>query len=83
MLYKYQLTRNRYKPDVKLRFVTEELGFESDADAAQFICDYNGRDLLQQQDGGDDINFFTAKAGSIFETAKSAAFRKVDIKGQI
>lgn len=71
-----------YKPDVKLRFVTEELGFESDSDAAQFICDYNGQDLLQEKEG--ELRFLTGpKAAQIFESAKSQAFQKVDIKGQI
>jgi hypothetical protein len=70
-----------YKPDVKLRFVTEELGFESDADAAQFICDQQGQDLLE--DRTDYIAFLTGKAGPLFEAARSNAFQKVDIKGQI
>ncbi|KAI9732284.1 MAG: hypothetical protein M1818_007604 [Claussenomyces sp. TS43310] len=70
-----------YKPAVTLRFITEELGFESDADAAQFICDHNGTELLEEK--GDGIQLLTGKAGQIFETAKAAAFRKVDIKGQI
>lgn len=72
---------HRYKPDVKLRFITEELGFESDADAAQFIYDYNGQALLEERDDG--IRVLTGKAGNTFENAKEAAFRKVDIKGQI
>lgn len=76
------LTRTyRYKPDVKLRFITEELGFESDADAAQFIVDYNGQHLLE--DRGDSIFFLSGKAGPLFEGPKSAAFQRVDIKGQI
>lgn len=70
-----------YKPDVRLRFITEELGFESDGDAAQFICDYNGQDLLQEKET--ELRFLTGKAGQIFETAKNQAFRTVDIKGQI
>ncbi|KAG4434539.1 hypothetical protein IFR05_009980 [Cadophora sp. M221] len=70
-----------YKPDIKLRFITEELGFESDGDAAQFICDYNGQHLLEEKN--DELRFLTGKAGALFETARSAAFAKVDIKGQI
>ncbi|KAI1017424.1 hypothetical protein LB505_004919 [Fusarium chuoi] len=70
-----------YKPDVKLRFITEELGFESDADAAQFIIDHQGRHLLE--DRTDYIAFMTGKAGPLFEGARSTAFQKVDIKGQI
>jgi hypothetical protein len=71
----------RYKPDVPLRFVTEELGFESDGDAAQFIVDYNGQHLLEENE--DQLRFLTGKAGQIFEASKAEAFRKVDIKGQI
>jgi len=70
-----------YKPEVKLRFITEELAFESDSDAYQFIADYNGQHLLEEREDG--LRFLTGKAGSIFEAAKSEAFRKVDIKGQI
>ncbi|KAH7319864.1 SAC3/GANP/Nin1/mts3/eIF-3 p25 family-domain-containing protein [Stachybotrys elegans] len=70
-----------YKPDVKLRFITEELGFESDADAAQFIIDYQGQHLLE--DRTEYIAFLTGKAGSLFEGARASAFQKVDIKGQI
>ncbi|KAG5978544.1 hypothetical protein E4U55_006076 [Claviceps digitariae] len=70
-----------YKPDLKLRFITEELGFESDADAAQFIIDHNGQHLLE--DRSDNIVFLSGKAGQLFEGIRSEAFRKVDIKGQI
>ncbi|CZR67762.1 related to leucine permease transcriptional regulator [Phialocephala subalpina] len=70
-----------YKPDVTLRFITEELGFESDGDAAQFICDYNGQTLLEEK--GDSLRFLSGKGTQIFEAARNEAFRKVDIKGQI
>ncbi|CAM1511692.1 Fc.00g092050.m01.CDS01 [Cosmosporella sp. VM-42] len=70
-----------YKPDVKLRFITEELGFESDADAAQFIIDYEGQHLLE--DRTEYIAFLTGKAGPLFDRAKATAFQKIDIKGQI
>ncbi|KAI9051731.1 hypothetical protein LZ554_004771 [Drepanopeziza brunnea f. sp. 'monogermtubi'] len=70
-----------YKPDLKLRFITEELGFESDSDAASFICEYNGQHLLEEKN--EELRFLAGKAGNIFEVAKSEAFRKVDIKGQI
>lgn len=70
-----------YKPDVKLRFITEELGFESDHDAAQFIVDFKGEGLLEER--GDSISLLTGKAGQLFEGARSEAFRTVDIKGQI
>ncbi|KAI9874233.1 MAG: hypothetical protein M1823_007734, partial [Watsoniomyces obsoletus] len=73
-----------YKPDVRLRLVTEELGFESDEESAQFIIDHAGEDsasLLQEKDG--DVRILTGKAGAVFENARAAAFKHVDIKGQI
>ncbi|KAL0472479.1 SAC3/GANP/Nin1/mts3/eIF-3 p25 family domain-containing protein [Neurospora intermedia] len=70
-----------YKPDVPLRFVTEELYFESDADAAQFILDYQGQDLLEDREG--TVMFLTGKAKELFEGPRKAAFSRVDIKGQI
>ncbi|KAL2018228.1 hypothetical protein VTK56DRAFT_1135 [Thermocarpiscus australiensis] len=70
-----------YKQDVPLRFVTEELYFESDVEAAQFILDHGGQDLLEERNG--TIMFLTAKAGLRFEGPRAAAFSRVDIKGQI
>ncbi|KAI2618777.1 SAC3/GANP/Nin1/mts3/eIF-3 p25 family-domain-containing protein [Hypoxylon sp. NC1633] len=70
-----------FKPEVKLRFITEELSFDSDPEAVQFIMDNNGRDLLQEREGY--VVFLSGKAGTLFETARSEAFRRVDLKGQI
>ncbi|OTB06292.1 hypothetical protein M426DRAFT_9779 [Hypoxylon sp. CI-4A] len=70
-----------FKPELKLRFITEELAFESDAEAAQFIIDCDGQDLLQERP--DHIAFLSGKAGTLFETARTEAFRRVDLKGQI
>ncbi|KAL2004055.1 hypothetical protein VTN02DRAFT_560 [Thermoascus thermophilus] len=70
-----------YKPDVKIRFITEELGFESDEQSARFILDHAPEELLQEKDGG--VRLLTGKAGQIFELAKAEAHKIVDIKGQI
>ncbi|KAI1106640.1 SAC3/GANP/Nin1/mts3/eIF-3 p25 family-domain-containing protein [Jackrogersella minutella] len=70
-----------FKPELKLRFITEELAFESDSEAAQFIIDYNGQDLLQER--SDHIVFLTGKAGTLYESFRAEAFRRVDLKGQI
>lgn len=64
-----------------LSFLTEELAFESAQDCAQFICEYGGEHLLETKTDGPILA--AAKAGQVFEQAKSAAFRRVDIKGQI
>jgi len=70
-----------YKPDVSIRFIAEELGFESDHQAGQFIVDYNGQNLLEEK--GDDLRFLSGKGAQLFEAARNDAFRRVDIKGQI
>lgn len=71
-----------YKPDVRVRFITEELAFESDVETCDFICSYEGgKDLLVERDG--DSIFLASKGGQLFEQAKAGAFRKIDIKGQI
>ncbi|KAI9844821.1 MAG: Leukocyte receptor cluster (LRC) member 8 [Sclerophora amabilis] len=70
-----------YRPDVKIRFVTEELGFETDGESVQFLVDHNGQSLLEEREEG--IRLLTTKAGQLFDLAKDAAFRRVDIKGQI
>ena len=75
------LTFLRYKPDIKLRFVTEELAFETDEEAAHFICDCGGGDCLENKDG--EVIIVTGKSVNLFEEARKEAFRRVDIKGQI
>ncbi|KAI9817939.1 MAG: Leukocyte receptor cluster (LRC) member 8 [Thelocarpon impressellum] len=70
-----------YKPDIKLRFVTEELGFESDGECVRFLCDSGAEGLLDEREDG--VRLLSGKAGAIFDAARAAAFRRVDIKGQI
>lgn len=72
---------HRYKPSVKIRFLTEELGFESDQDCVQFLLDYQAQPYIEQDN--DTLKLTTAKSSSLFEAAKATAFRRVDIKGQI
>ncbi|KAJ5788460.1 hypothetical protein N7457_003450 [Penicillium paradoxum] len=70
-----------YKPDVNIRFITEELGFESDEQTARFIIDHSSAELLEDKSGA--VRLLTAKAGLLFDKAKADANRVVDIKGQI
>ncbi|KAL8972281.1 MAG: hypothetical protein Q9183_000638 [Haloplaca sp. 2 TL-2023] len=60
-----------YKPDVKLRFVTEELAFESDDECARFICNNGAEHFLEQRD--DSVRLLTGKAMTYFEAALKAA----------
>ncbi|KAL4902817.1 hypothetical protein BDW74DRAFT_157655 [Aspergillus multicolor] len=71
-----------YKPDVRIRFITEELGFESDEQSARFILDHCSEDMLLEKDGA--VRLLTGiKAAQLFEAAKADAHRVIDIKGQI
>ena len=74
------LTWSRYKPDISLGLVTDELGFESNGDAAQFICEHGNENLLL--DTG-EVRFLTGKVGNLFDEARKRAFGTVDLKGQI
>jgi SAC3 family protein LENG8/THP3 len=75
------LTNSSYKPDVNIRFITEELGFESDEQSARFLLDHGSNELLEEKAG--TVRLLTSKAGRIFEDAKVEAHKVVDIKGQI
>jgi hypothetical protein len=73
---------SRYKPDVNIRFITEELGFESDEQSARFILDHSAEDMLLEKDGA--VRLLTGvRTAQYFETAKANAHRVIDIKGQI
>lgn len=66
---------------MKLRFLTEELGFESDDESARFVLDHGGQLFLEER--ADGVRLLTGKALGFFEEAKDLAFKRVDIKGQI
>lgn len=72
---------------VDLRFLTEELGFESDSECAQFLTNHGaGEFLVEKRDEHGihcGVKFNCPPAKHIFAAAKETAFRKVDIKGQI
>ena len=74
-------TFSSYKPDVKLRFLTEELGFESDDEAARFVCNHEGQHFLEERDDG--VRLLSGKALNFFDAARTSASHKVDLKGQI
>lgn len=66
---------------MKLRFLAEELGFESDDESARFVLDHGGQVFLEER--ADGVRLLTGKALGFFEEAKDLAFKRVDIKGQI
>ncbi|KAK6531656.1 hypothetical protein TWF694_002833 [Orbilia ellipsospora] len=82
-----------YRPDVPFRHITEELGFENDAECEAFLVKHNAGQFIKtkqttkgegdEQQMVDKVTLETQKAMTTFEAAKAAAFKKVDIKGQI
>ncbi|EMC93533.1 hypothetical protein BAUCODRAFT_76271 [Baudoinia panamericana UAMH 10762] len=85
-----------YKQDVNLQFIVDELAFnaedpdtDTEPDPAvgrtqciAFLSQNGGEPFIERRNDG-EIRFHTAKAIATFEGAKGAAFRSVDIKGQI
>ncbi|KAF3161421.1 hypothetical protein TWF106_006176 [Orbilia oligospora] len=77
-----------YRPDIPFRHITEELGFENDAECEAFLVKHNAGNFIKtkesaKDDGINKIVLETAKALPTVEAAKAVAFKKVDIKGQI
>ncbi|CAO1603375.1 hypothetical protein XANCAGTX0491_006963 [Xanthoria calcicola] len=70
-----------YKPDVRLRFVTEELGFDSDEDCARFICEHGAPHLLDERDDG--VHLLTGKGPGFFDSALKAASARPGVKAPV
>jgi hypothetical protein len=64
--------------NVTLRFLTDELGFESDESCREFLESHGAQSIIDNT-GRVKIR----EAATLFEGLRAAAFRKVDIKGQI
>ncbi|KAK3624401.1 hypothetical protein LTR56_021025 [Elasticomyces elasticus] len=80
-----------YKPDVSLSFIAQELAFFGDGDSPEpdasqqcieFLCEHGGEPFIDRS-VVDNVRFQTGKAIQAFQDQRAAAFRSVDIKGQI
>jgi hypothetical protein len=72
--------------NVTLRFLTDELGFDNDDTCREFIESHGAQNIIEQKPDEDNGVQFRVKirdAAALFEGLRAAAFRKVDIKGQI
>lgn len=78
------LTVNRYM-SVALRFLTDELGFESDGECRQFLNDHGAENIIEEKTdkNGATLRVRVKEGAANFERLRAAAFSKVDIKGQI
>jgi SAC3 family protein LENG8/THP3 len=62
-----------------VRFITDELGFESDAECVEFLEKRNAKIFLAD----DRVKIKTKETLEAFEVDKRKLFRVVDIKGQL
>ena len=79
---------NRYKPNVSVEFLAEELGFESYEMALDFLdkAGCNNAGALVEPDDKTALGTWKvdmSKASPIFLSARAAAFKSIDIKGQL
>jgi hypothetical protein len=65
---------------VDVRFITDELGFESDAECVEFLEKRNA-EIFEHAEG--KLKIKTKEALEAFELDKRRLFRVVDIKGQL
>jgi hypothetical protein len=77
------LTPCRYAPKVSIKFLTEELGFESYLEAHDFLNLHLAGTTAEAAIDSEEFVLETRRAAPVFEAAKSRAFATVDIKGQI
>jgi len=66
---------------VSLRFLWNELAFESGEACAEFLNTQGAQSLIDDSGPEPKVNLKEAKA--LFENLRMAAFSTVDIKGQI
>jgi hypothetical protein len=69
----------RYRPEIDVRFITDELGFESDIECVEFL-EKRGA-VISALDG--KLRIKTKEALEAFEIDRRNLFRVVDIKGQL
>jgi len=69
----------RYRPEIDVRYITDELGFESDAECVDFLEKRNAE--ITAADGR--LRIKTKEALEAFEMDRRKLFRVVDIKGQL
>jgi hypothetical protein len=69
----------RYRPEIDVRYITDELGFESDAECVEFLEKRNAE--ITATDGR--LRIKTKEALEAFEMDRRKLFRVVDIKGQL
>lgn len=72
--------------NIALRFLTDELGFENDGACREFLEAHNAKPFIEERTNdknGRHDRVKISEAAGLFEGLRAAAFRKVDIKGQI
>ena len=78
------LTQHRYQ-HVTMRFLTDELAFESDIACLEFLKNHDAEHLVDGTANNSDMTLVRVKVkegAALFEQLRQA-FSKIDIKGQI
>lgn len=70
---------SRFRPEIEIRFITDELGFESDTECVEFLEKRNAE--IFATDGR--LRLKTKETLDAFEVDRRKLFRVVDIKGQL
>ena len=71
---------------VALRYLTDELSFENDAECREFLESKGAQHLLDEKmddQGRRQIRVKVREGAMLFESLRKGAFSKVDIKGQL
>lgn len=72
--------------NLTLRFLTDELGFDNDETCREFLESHGVQNIIVPVTDDKNGTCFRVKvrdAAPLFESLRTVAFRKVDIKGQI
>jgi hypothetical protein len=80
------IANTRRYANVTLRFLTDELGFDNDKTCRDFIESHGAEDSIEEKTDENNGLHYRVKvrdAAAVFEALRAAAFRSVDIKGQI
>ena len=71
---------------ITLRFLTDELAFDNDEACREFLESHGAQNIIEEkfdEKVGKQYRVKIREAAAHLEQLRAAAFRKVDIKGQI
>ena len=67
---------------VTLKFLTNELGFENESDCREFLESHGVARVIDTTNSA-QVRVRVKEGATVFEELRAAAFKSIDIKGQI